>query len=405
MRIQTLLADDSRTELDVLCYLIRKYDLPLDAATAANGEEALQKLREAPYDLLITDIKMPFLDGLSLAKEALALHPKLKIVISSGYQDFAYAKTAITLGVEEYLLKPIVPEQFCRLIRRLAAEIEEEGKKNREEQLKLLYSRNQITLQLITGRAPLLPGGELPPDLRALMPREGILIFLSADAASRSPLENLKTDLIRLAERVFESAVRLLSFEDGVLLSIDAIDPAYAEDGGLLPTRVSLFSERLREMYKLSIGVFADFFRAPEEIARIVPRLRSERPPVQPVSDGGEADLTLPHGKVKFLCDYIAAHYPENLSLEVLAGVSYLNSDYLCRVFKKETGVNLMKYIKTFRMNKACQLLESTQQKVTAISQAVGYQNCAYFIHTFTDLFGVSPEKYRQQRQKGGREE
>ena len=85
MTIRTLLADDSKTELDVLCYLIQKNSLPLEVATAANGEMALKKLEEAPFDLLITDIKMPFLDGLSLSREALRLHPDIKIVISNGY--------------------------------------------------------------------------------------------------------------------------------------------------------------------------------------------------------------------------------------------------------------------------------------------------------------------------------
>lgn len=402
MRIQALLADDSRTELDVLCYLIRKYDLPLDAVTAGDGEEALRRLQEAPFDLLITDIRMPFLDGLSLAKEALALHPQLKIVISSGYQDFAYARTAISLGVEEYLLKPVVPDQFCQLVRRLAEEIEVEGRKRREDQLKLLFSRNQITLQLLSGKLAAQPGGGLPPEVRALMPENGILVFLSCEQASRSTLDHLKNELVQLAERIFLSPVRLLSLEDGLLFSIDAIAPAYEEDGSLLASQAESFCERITQMYQLSAAVTAESFLGPEEIPEVARRLRANAAPRRQASEEGGADLTLPHGKVRFLCDYIAAHYQENLSLEVLASVSYLNSDYLCRVFKKETGVNLMKYIKTFRMNKACQLLESTQQKVTAISQAVGYQNCAYFIHTFTDLFGVSPEKYRQQHQKGG---
>ena len=76
---------------------------------------------------------------------------------------------------------------------------------------------------------------------------------------------------------------------------------------------------------------------------------------------------------------------------------SYLHPDYLSRIFKKETGMNLNRYIKTFRLNQACRQLETTQQKITAISASVGYQNCAYFIRSFTEHFGISPEKYRQQ--------
>lgn len=401
MILRTLLADDSKTELDVLCYLIQKNRLPLDVVTAGNGEIALQKLQEGPFDLLITDIKMPFLDGLSLAKEALRLHPGIKIVISSGYQDFSYAKTAISLGVEEYLLKPVVPEQFLQLIARLYAQIEKETEARQADSLKLLYSRNLITTQLINGKLPLSPGDRLPEETRRLMPESGILVFLSADPSSRSALENLKSDVIQLAQKSFQAPVRLLSFEDGLLLSIDSIDSAYQDEEDRLASRTAEFSKKLREMYRLGTGVFSDFFRAPEAIPEVVRRLRSG-PATEAEAGETAADLTLPHGKIKFICDYIAAHYQENLSLDVLAKISYLNSDYLSRIFKKETGINLMKYIKNFRMNQACRLLETTQQKITSISQAVGYQNCGYFIHSFTEYFGVSPEKYRQQHQSGG---
>ena len=114
--IPTLIADDSAAELDVILYLIKKYNLPLTPAVASDGEEELNYIQKTPVDLLITDIRMPFMDGLVLADKALAVNPRLKIIISSGYQDFSYAKTAISLGVEEYLLKPIQPREFTDLI-------------------------------------------------------------------------------------------------------------------------------------------------------------------------------------------------------------------------------------------------------------------------------------------------
>mgnify|MGYP004526700231 CR=1 FL=1 len=74
---------------------------------AADGEMALPLLLRQKPDLLITDIKMPFMDGLTLAKVAKKEIPGLKVVILSGYDDFNYAKQAINIGVEDYLLKPI----------------------------------------------------------------------------------------------------------------------------------------------------------------------------------------------------------------------------------------------------------------------------------------------------------
>lgn len=74
---------------------------------APDGEVALPMIRKLKPDLLITDIKMPFMDGLTLSKMVRKDFPRMKIVILSGYDDFNYARQAISIGVEDYLLKPI----------------------------------------------------------------------------------------------------------------------------------------------------------------------------------------------------------------------------------------------------------------------------------------------------------
>ena len=79
---------------------------------ASDGEMALPLIRKNKPDLLITDIKMPFMDGLTLSKLVRKELPNIKIVILSGYDDFNYAKQAISIGVEDYLLKPITKNAF-----------------------------------------------------------------------------------------------------------------------------------------------------------------------------------------------------------------------------------------------------------------------------------------------------
>lgn len=72
---RALIVDDARAELEVLLFLIQKNNLPLKTVTAINGEEALDRLRQEEFDILVTDIRMPFMDGLTLAGEALTLLP------------------------------------------------------------------------------------------------------------------------------------------------------------------------------------------------------------------------------------------------------------------------------------------------------------------------------------------
>ncbi|WP_336775475.1 response regulator transcription factor [Paenibacillus sp. MMO-58] len=75
--------------------------------SAEDGEEALERLRELPVDLLITDISMPIMTGLELIRKARELQPRLKVIILSGFNEFNYLKEGMRLGIENYLLKPI----------------------------------------------------------------------------------------------------------------------------------------------------------------------------------------------------------------------------------------------------------------------------------------------------------
>lgn len=155
-------------------------------------------------------------------------------------------------------------------------------------------------------------------------------------------------------------------------------------------------------MYRIPIYIAADIVHSPEQLPSLADRLAQDVSKMDtqdnPSSNVRGIDLISSHGKVRFICDYISAHYQEEISLESLSEIAFIHPDYLSRIFKKETGMNLNRYIKTVRMNKACQLLLTTQQRVSAISNMVGYQNCAYFIRTFTETFGTSPEKYRQKQ-------
>lgn len=93
---------------------------------AADGEMALPLLLRQKPDLLITDIKMPFMDGLTLAKVAKKEIPGLKVVILSGYDDFSYAKQAINIGVEDYLLKPITKNALIERLTEIRSRYEHE---------------------------------------------------------------------------------------------------------------------------------------------------------------------------------------------------------------------------------------------------------------------------------------
>lgn len=110
---KVMLVDDEALILNGLKLLIDWEEIGLEIEHVANnGEEALEFFKKAPADIVITDITMPRLDGLNLIKEIKRISSRTRFIILSGYDDFNYAKLAISLGIENYILKPINEEEL-----------------------------------------------------------------------------------------------------------------------------------------------------------------------------------------------------------------------------------------------------------------------------------------------------
>ena len=97
-----------------------------------NGRDAYEAIERLQPDVVITDINMPFMDGLQLTERIVAKYRTIKVVIVTGYEDFDYAKQAIKLKVKDYLLKPINSAEFTEFLQKLCFELDEE-RKQRED--------------------------------------------------------------------------------------------------------------------------------------------------------------------------------------------------------------------------------------------------------------------------------
>ena len=123
---KVLLVDDEAPALRVLQAIITKYapDYQI-AASCTNAQDALVCLKAQRIDLLMTDISMPGTDGITLAREARALHPALRIVIISGYADFEYAQGAIQAAVDDYILKPVTIPLITATLDKIKARLDQ----------------------------------------------------------------------------------------------------------------------------------------------------------------------------------------------------------------------------------------------------------------------------------------
>lgn len=182
------------------------------AGDAPDGELALPLIRQIRPDLLITDIKMPFMDGLSLSELVRKELPETKIVIISGYDDFSYAQRAIRMGVEQYLLKPIIKEKMVDLLISLQKKMEAEQKQRdylamfqREAQEYEAFSRRRFFEQIVTGGLSVSEMSETAKsmgiDLNA--PSYNILLFsLSSAEYNGSAPEGYTDSLAEVQEKV-----------------------------------------------------------------------------------------------------------------------------------------------------------------------------------------------------------
>lgn len=132
------IADDESWILERLVYNIDWNSIDAEVVRKAmDGKEALQKIREQQIDVLITDIRMPEVDGLELINEAKKYQSSMKSIIISGYSDFEYARKAISEGVSDYITKPVEDEELLQKVQKCCRELEEERRiltKARESQ-------------------------------------------------------------------------------------------------------------------------------------------------------------------------------------------------------------------------------------------------------------------------------
>jgi len=189
----------------------------LYAGDASDGELALPLIRQIKPDLLITDIKMPFMDGLALIELVRKELPDIKIVIISGYDDFSYAQQAIGLGVEQYLLKPILKDKLAEVLvalqQKMQAELQQQehvAKFQREAQEYEMDSRRRFFEKIVTGG---LSVSEISETARTMgidvnAPFYNIVLYsLNSSAFNGSAPERYTDVLAEVQERVTQFVV------------------------------------------------------------------------------------------------------------------------------------------------------------------------------------------------------
>lgn len=148
-----LIVEDSEIERAGIRYLLDDYHFPFEIRETENGRLALSEIINGTFipDILLTDIRMPVMNGLELAQKVRSRYPNMPIVFFSGYADFEYAKAAIDLKATKYILKPLIPSEFEETMKQLLLFLDQKQQEKTKEDLFENIISTQICHKLITG--------------------------------------------------------------------------------------------------------------------------------------------------------------------------------------------------------------------------------------------------------------
>lgn len=265
--MKLLLVDDEPRQLKALSNVIAMLQPETEVMTCDSGIEAVERLKKESFDVLITDIKMPEMDGLQLIEKLNQLNLKLKIIILSGYGEFEYAQKAIQFGVNHYLIKPVKKNDLNEILSEMNTKIQlertkESKSRHMERQLETtlpIYMDHQfnkwINRQL--GDQEQLELREIfPPDFHGfvmicdlLNPSE----FQTSQAAVPTDFDDILKELRMLTKQVFNDLGHTISFyhESNPLRLVSII----STDGAVRLNKIStdkLLHKYVQTLYEIS---------------------------------------------------------------------------------------------------------------------------------------------------------
>lgn len=386
---------------------------------APDGEIALPLIRERRPETVITDIKMPFMDGLQLCRILKETLPATKIIILSGHDEFKYAQEAIQIGVTEYLLKPIVPQDLLAALRKVARQIDEERQTNAhlealQEQMATHRPmlRERCLLGLVTGNSSAADFIEQARSLEIdLLASWYQVLLVRAMQGSGAPEASLyavcqQVDAI-IAESIGESSA-VVAFKQGLEETIlivkgetpDSVAQQAHYLSDLIQRRVA---ERTAYLALIGagdaterLGLIAQSFAQAFAQISAGEHLAPARMPAPPAD--AQPDLRHGAGLIAKARSYIDANYAEpDISLTQVAAQVLLSPTYFSVVFSREVGETFIEYLTNVRIRKAIELLRSTSLTSSEIAYRIGYQNPRYFYSVFRKVVGQPPNEFRRR--------
>jgi two-component system response regulator YesN len=331
-----LVAEDEMWIRNGLVEMIERSRLDFKVvAQAGSGLEAWNLINEVWPNVIITDIVMPEMDGLSILRQCDEYKLPIVPIVISGFENFTYARQAIRYGASEYLLKPVVEEELLNALQRSVERLQSNAH----------YYKPLHQIQEFLG-------------------------FLELWDHQR---------LVNEAVRIIKQILNMKTVNRGINIGLLRI---YANKlNEHLSSLNPHFQKTELENVSDKSAIQAYFIGILEQWSR---HLHSS-------STGKKSRLVS-----KRVNDYIEQNYSQEITLTHMAEHVDLSVSRFCVLFKQEYGESFINYLNNYRMEKAKVLLLEPDLKVYEIADMVGFSSLPYFNRLFKSMNGLSPNEFRR---------
>lgn len=393
-----LIADDEPKIRQGLKELVESFELPLKVCgEAKNGLEALRLLEEECPDIALVDICMPKLNGLQFLERIRDIRPECRTIIVSGYNEFTYAKEAMSLGVRSYILKPVEEGELYETIRSLTEELSRERSRQRFIDLANYqleqhreYLQGVFFNDWIEGR---LSKREREGQKELLSVHIGETAALILVSTQNNRTLSLRMDDSHISDDVYQFALKnilgeLLEEWGPVYLFMDR----YQNVAGIFQM-TGQETESLRRHVEESLeqilgGTCTIVIRSCKE--SLFPENYTEA--LREVQKALECRPVVTEAK-----KYLFEHFRDpDIDLNLVARSIGISPAYLSRLMKQELGMPFKDFLTSLRINEAIVLMRSTSCSINEIADMVGYKSQHYFSTAFKNSMGISPSEHRK---------
>lgn len=381
---------------------------------APDGEMALPMIRDTNPDIVITDIRMPFMDGIELCRIMHAQMPWIGIIVLSGYDEFEYARQCIQSGVREYMLKPVKAGDLKEVLDKVSAQLKAE--RNTLEHAASLRARMESGGKLVKEK---LVGSLFSNEAAEEDAQHVLLQLTSMGCAVPAPFYAVIDAAFSPVGEGQAVASELSESGSGMILpSPGRVGTRFliaGETGEDVEERAYAFANTLaRELERtgsseIRVGI-GEIVGKPEEIyqsfktARHIRHLLVERTDEKAIILGSREMGEHPDEKTPAVISeaklYMSLHFSDpNLMLQDVAKAVSMSSSRFSTVFSQQNGQTFTEYLMYLRLQKAKEMLRTTTERSSQIAREVGYNDSHYFSYIFKKNTGMTPSDYRAQYQ------